>query len=170
MNSTLFLLAKKLDLNVIYLISKSTTSFGIKTALFVSNVGSLLSLFLLTIALCLVFWLFKKPHQLVQFLITLGVGFLAVYLMKILTARVRPVEAVVSVNGYSFPSGHATIATIFCTLIIFSYREHIKNVFLQTAFVVFFILAIILNTIKNIATPATADKIYPKLSGSPAIE
>ena len=141
MNSPLFLIANKLDISLAESMSEITTPLGVKIALFISDIGSTPSLILLTIGLCLLFWLFKKLYHLIQFLSTLGFGFLAVYIIKILVERIRPVEAVVAVNGYSFPSGHATIATIFCFLIIFSYKSHIKNSFLKLLFIVFFVLS-----------------------------
>lgn len=136
MNSPLLLLAHKLDLNIIDWMSSFITPFGIKIALFVSSIGSPQSFLLLTIAAVMFFWLCKKPYYLIQFFVTLGVGSLAVYIVKILIARPRPVEALVLVSGHSFPSGHATIATLFCSLLIFAYKDHIKNLFLRLLFVV----------------------------------
>jgi undecaprenyl-diphosphatase len=141
MNSTILLFAQKLDLDVINFISNHTTPFGIKLAIFVSTIGSPQSFLLMTIVVCLSFWLHKKPYHLIQFLVTLGVGSLVVYLIKIFIARVRPLEAIISSSGYSFPSGHATIATLFCFIIIFAYKDHIKNYFLKFIFILFFSLA-----------------------------
>ena len=141
MNLPLLLFAKKIDLNVIEAVPSFVTPYGVKIATVISNIGSTQSLILLTIALCMFFWLFKKPYHLIQFLITLSVGFLSVYLLKIITARLRPPEALIAVNGYSFPSGHATIVAIFCFLVIFAYKNHIKNTFLKLIFIIFFTLS-----------------------------
>jgi undecaprenyl-diphosphatase len=136
MNSPLLLLATKLDLNVIHFFQTSTSDFGIKLAIVVSNIGSPQSFLLLTIATAMLFWLYKKPYYLVQFLVTLGAGGLTVYVMKRLIARPRPVEALIDISGYSFPSGHATIATLFCCLIMFAYKDHIKNLFTRLLFII----------------------------------
>ena len=50
----------------------------------------------------------------------------------------RPVGALVKAYGGSMPSGHATIATIFCFLIVFSYKDHISNRFLKVIFISLF--------------------------------
>jgi len=141
MNSALLLFAKDIDVDIINFISKIRTPFGIDVALFVSGVGSPQSFALLVIAISMFFWLHKKPYHLVQFLITLSVGSLAVYLMKIFIARSRPIEALVNVSGYSFPSGHAAISTLFCSLVIFAYKDHFKNVFLRYLFILFFVFS-----------------------------
>ncbi len=140
MNSTILLFAQKLDVNVLHYISNHASPFGVRLAIFVSNIGSPLSFLLITICVCLIFWLHKKPYHLLQFLITLASGSLIVYLIKIFIARPRPVEALIEVSGYSFPSGHATIATLFCFLIIFAYKNHIKNQLLKFIFILFFII------------------------------
>ncbi len=136
MNSFFLLLAHKIDLNVIGWMPSFITPFGVKVALFVSSVGSPQSFLLLTIATAMLFWLYKKPYYLLQFFITLGVGALTVYIMKVLIARTRPLEAIVQVDGYSFPSGHAAIATLFCSLLIFAYKDHIRNIFLRMLFII----------------------------------
>ncbi len=141
MNSTILLFAQKLDINVLHFISSHTSPFGIKLAIFASSIGSPLSFFLITIGMCLIFWLHKKPYHLLQFLITLASGFIVVYLIKIFTARPRPAEALIEVSGYSFPSAHATIATLFCFIIIFAYKSHIKNRLLKFIFILFFIIS-----------------------------
>jgi undecaprenyl-diphosphatase len=135
MNSPLLLWAGKIDLNIIDFITTSVTPFGVRLSLFLSNLGSPQSFLLLLIASAMIFWLFKKPYSLIQFFVTLGAGMLSVYLLKILIARPRPIGALFDIGGYSFPSGHATIATIFSALIIFAYKNHIKNIFLRSIFV-----------------------------------
>jgi undecaprenyl-diphosphatase len=136
MNSHILLFANKIDLDVIGAMSSFVTPFGVKVALFVSNIGSPYSFLLLAIAAVMIFWLYKKPYYLIQFIVTLGVGYLSVYVLKILIAKPRPVAALIQVGGYSFPSGHATVATLFCSLLIFAYKDHIKNVFLRLLFII----------------------------------
>ena len=140
MNSAILLFAQKIDLDVINFISNHTTPFGIKLATFVSDIGSPQSFLLITVAFCLLFWLHKKPYHLMQFIITLAIGSLVVYLIKIFIARPRPIGALVDLSGYSFPSGHATIATLFCFMIVFAYKDHFKNYILKFLFILFFII------------------------------
>ncbi len=106
----------------------------------VSNLGSPYCFFLLTLVLCMFFWLHKKPYHLVLFLFTVGVSSVSVFLLKILIERPRPIDALMHLKDFSFPSGHATIATVFCFLIIYSYKNHFKNKILKYIFILFFIL------------------------------
>lgn len=138
MNSSILLFANGIDLNVINFISQIRSVFGIKLSIFISDLGSPISFLLLTIVIALFFWLHKKPYHLIQFLTTLGAGSIIVYLIKIYIAKARPAEAIINVGGYSFPSAHATIATLFCSLIIFAYKDSFKNLFLKIVFIFFF--------------------------------
>lgn len=106
----------------------------------VSNIGSPFSFFLLTIVLCMFFWLYKKPYHLILFLFSVGVSSVAVFLLKIIIERPRPIDALIHLKDFSFPSGHATISTVFCFLIIYSYKKHFKNKFFKYLFFIFFIL------------------------------
>ena len=150
MNSTILLFAQKIDLIVLHWIPTIRSAFGIKLAIFLSIIGDPISFFLLTLAFTMLFWFHKKPNHLIQFLITLSVGSGIVYLIKIYIARARPAEAIISASGYSFPSGHATIATIFCFLIIFAYKSHIKNMFLKVIFILFFALSALASSFSRI--------------------
>ena len=143
MNSYILLLAKELDQRVINLLDGVRTASGIKVAIFITNMGSPQVFLLLTVALCLLFWLHKKPNHLIQFLATLGAGFAVMELMKILIARPRPVEALISASGYSMPSGHALISTLFCSMVIYSYKNHFKDKLLRIFFIIFFALSTI---------------------------
>ena len=140
MNSQVLLFAQKIDLNVLNFIPSIRSPLGIKIMTAISNLGSPQSFVLLTIVMALFFWLHKKPHHLIQFLITVGVGSLVVYLIKMFIVRPRPIEALIQASGYSFPSGHATIATLFCSMIIYAYKDHFKNPFLKALFILFFAL------------------------------
>ncbi|MEI6042174.1 MAG: phosphatase PAP2 family protein [bacterium] len=141
MNSQLLLIARKIDLDVLNFIPSIRNAFGIKIAIFVSAIGSPQAFFLFMVGFCLLFWLHKKPYHLVQFVITVASGSLIVYLMKIWIARPRPAEALVEVSGYSFPSWHAAASTLFCSLIIFAYKNHFKNPILRFVFISFFAIS-----------------------------
>jgi len=47
--------------------------------------------------------------------------------IKILVHRLRPEHALIPITKYSFPSGHATMAIIFFSILSYSIVEHIKN-------------------------------------------
>ncbi|MDP7141352.1 MAG: phosphatase PAP2 family protein [Candidatus Woesearchaeota archaeon] len=65
-------------------------------------------------------------------------------LMKLIMIRIRPSNALIHAEGFSFPSGHATIAIIFFSLLIYFFRNDIKNKFLKNLFIAVNILMILL--------------------------
>ena len=70
---------------------------------------------LLIIALIIIiFLLIKKNNKKSIFMATLMlIGTGAIYIIKEIVQRARPLNTLITETGYSFPSGHTTIATIF---------------------------------------------------------
>lgn len=81
--------------------------------------GDPLPLVVILLIVTLLFWQFKQ--YLAIGAILLGVAFTASlqYLIKVGVARLRPddLQALVVVDGYSFPSGHVAVTTILFLLI-----------------------------------------------------
>lgn len=78
----------------------------------------------------LVFLLLTKKYR--NFLILafgIGGGVLVEVLLKNIFQRVRPSNALVSEVSFSFPSGHAMISVIFFGLIVYLFKDEIKNLF-----------------------------------------
>lgn len=61
------------------------------------------------------------------FISVLFVGAIVVYFLKIFFDVNRPTMAVVSVFGQSFPSYHATVATLFFSMLIYIFDDHLKS-------------------------------------------
>lgn len=61
-----------------------------------------------------------------------GVGGLVVTGLKLLFARDRPLEQVVTAHGYSFPSGHAFGSTVFYGMMVYLVWRLTKNVWART--------------------------------------
>ncbi len=68
---------------------------------------------LLVGAFALLILLFRNYHYSFLFLFSIILGGISVYFLKIFFNVNRPVDGVMMVFGKSFPSGHATVATIF---------------------------------------------------------
>lgn len=64
----------------------------------------------------------------------LGTGL--VLLMKWILERPRPLEGLIDVSGYSFPSGHAAMSLIFFGLLIYFFKDDIKNLMYRRLFIV----------------------------------
>src|SRR3989344_385768 len=65
--------------------------------------------------------------------------------IKALAQRARPENALIETSTYSFPSGHATLAIVFFSLLIYLFGKNIKNTFIRWSFIagnIFLILLI----------------------------
>jgi membrane-associated phospholipid phosphatase len=95
--------------------------------LFITNLGGLTSLLVLS-AILLGFLIHKKRWRRVEIVaVSLLGGLISDVLVKLLTHRLRPENALVVMPDYSFPSGHATMSIIVFTLIAYSLKGDIKN-------------------------------------------
>ncbi len=75
----------------------------------------------------LLFLLYKKRwYHSILLGLSLSGGFVLVSLIKIITERLRPATSLIASSGFSFPSAHATLTTIICLLIIYSFRDQIE--------------------------------------------
>ncbi len=81
------------------------------------------------IGLIIIVYLYRKKlfYQLTVFVSTMLSGLIIFPLIKILIQKPRPLEALISLSDYSFPSGHATISCIICLLIRYVFHEQIKS-------------------------------------------
>lgn len=86
-----------------------------------------LSFLLITLCVSVLIFLIKGIHYVFLFVISLTTGVLSVSLLKILFSVDRPTDAVMAVFGKSFPSYHATLATIFFVLLIYIFEDHMSH-------------------------------------------
>ncbi len=78
----------------------------------------------------------KKKEYIVPFLIAMPGGYGIMSLTKYIVGRNRPPNALFHVNGYSFPSGHAMMSTIFYLFILIAFYNDIRNSFIRFIFVI----------------------------------
>ncbi len=121
-----------------------TNQYNTKIAIFITNLGSAQVEITLLLILITYFY-FKNKNKVLPLilLINLIVGWLLNELLKLIFHRSRPaIEHLVEAGGYSFPSGHAMVSTIFYGLIgyLFWYylRKKGKNRWSIILFTVFF--------------------------------
>ncbi len=106
-----------------------------KIMIFITNIVSPVNLFILSLIL---FWVLihkKRWYNSLLLIFSLISGLLAELLIKLFVHRVRPENALLNVSGYSFPSAHATMAIIFFSLVIYSFKDDIKNKTLKYIFI-----------------------------------
>jgi undecaprenyl-diphosphatase len=113
----------------------------------ITHLGDPVVLFLLTALILLVLWLRKKSVEVIAFAGAMFGGAGVVWIAKHVVARPRPL-GIIAETGYSFPSGHALMASIFFPLILYFFKHKIpvgwkRNTFLGVG--VLLMLAIVLS-------------------------
>ncbi len=78
--------------------------------IFITSFGSTAISCLIVILVCVICWIIRQPYILIGLLISTIGSSIFTFLSKLLFHRVRPVDALLLEQSYSFPSGHATIA------------------------------------------------------------
>lgn len=120
-------------------------NFNLNEAMiFITNIASPANLFLFSLILFVIFGIKRKWYFMV--LLTTGMtgGILLNLLVKFFMHRERPINALISVSGYSFPSGHMTMATIFFAFLLYAFKDDIKQKSLKALFVAGTVLAFLL--------------------------
>jgi len=107
-----------------------------KIMTFITNIASPLHLFILSLILFGVLMYKKKWYYSLLLLFSMIGGLLFETLTKFIIHRARPENALIEVSGYSFPSGHATMAIIFFSLFLYSFKDDIKNKALKNIFII----------------------------------
>lgn len=114
-----------IDENVYGLITKFMSNEITNIMLFISHLGSEITLIVLAIAFIL---LMKDKINSKFITINLILVFLLNRLLKWAIARPRPeVLKIVQETGYSFPSGHSMVSTGFYGFLIYLIYKNIKN-------------------------------------------
>ena len=89
-------------------------------------------------------YLRKRKKESVTLILGLSIGYILEEIIKILIQRTRPAMQLVTETDYSFPSGHSIFSIILFSLIIYFYKDEIKNKTLKILFIIANILVIIL--------------------------
>ncbi|MBR9705010.1 phosphatase PAP2 family protein [Candidatus Pacearchaeota archaeon] len=131
----------KLDLQISKLISNLWNPYINDIFLFITNIGSILVMTILTILLA-GFLFYKNKNKLnIIVLSTIILGLISQLTLKALIHRLRPEDSIIDFARFSFPSGHTTMSFIFFTLAIITLKDFIKN---KIAFIIFIIINILL--------------------------
>ena len=86
----------------------------------------------------------KKKREAVFILISISGGVIISYVLKRILQIPRPNDALIPIEGYAFPSGHAMSAVIFYSMLILLFHKKIKNKVARNSFMVVNILIILL--------------------------
>lgn len=112
---------------------------------FVTSFGNTATIFIL---LCLVVWLLikmvKNKKLAMIFFGSLVSNVLLNQLIKAVIRRERPVNSLIYVGGFSFPSGHAMVSMAFYGMLIYLFYKLVKNKIFRNVLICSFGLLILL--------------------------
>lgn len=107
------------------------------------------SVLILPTAIIISMFLYLKKHNkfIIPFWATLIGAGVTTFILKIITARPRPLDALIFENDFSFPSGHATIAVAFYGFLVFMVmrypRQFIwKNIFVSIGAIIILLIGL----------------------------
>jgi len=127
-------LVDSLDSILVFVVTKISTpaldSFMVAITDIGSNVGTIFIFVIFAI------FLFLKKKKSSLYILTLSAASAVVLneTIKLLVERVRPVIRLVTETGFSFPSGHSTISTIFLLSSLLLISPNINNKYLKVSF------------------------------------
>ncbi len=110
----------------------------------ITNLGSVVALMLLTI-IASIFLYFKKQYRdSILLIITMLSGLVVNVLLKATIARARPAEALLFVDSYAFPSGHAFLTTVMVAALVMTVVPfmNLKKYFVVTCVILASIICI----------------------------
>jgi len=81
----------------------------------------ILPLLLLTAIISLLFWLNKRKLNAIMLMTGVGLSSMLLFFLKLFFKSSRPINALVTENNFSYPSGHVLISIVLFGLLIFFY-------------------------------------------------
>jgi undecaprenyl-diphosphatase len=114
--------------------------------LFFIFLGKYSETIMIILALFFIALLYLKKEKLHSLILSLSLmtGYLIKEIIKLMVQRERPLNQLVQETGYSFPSGSATISMILFSMLIYFYKDKIKNKKLKFLFIGFNLFLILL--------------------------
>lgn len=125
-------------------ISLFRTPFLTSIMLFITNAGSPFILSILSIALAIVLSIHRDTYDTLLYLSSIALSVVSVVILKNALGVPRPAQSLVAeLSGWSFPSGHATVATAFFLVTGYSFLSLVRNWAGKVALVVLCIVAVL---------------------------
>jgi undecaprenyl-diphosphatase len=112
--------------------------------------GNTIPLIILTIIFSAFLLIKRKYFHLTFLILSMCLGTISELSIKALIHRLRPENSLIEITRFSFPSGHATMTTIFLTIFLYSTIKNIKSKKVKTALVITTILIIFLISLSRI--------------------
>ncbi len=118
-----------------------------------NTVTNILSPVSITVICCIgiIYFIYKKKHYytLITTLSLVG-GYLGITIVKYMVERLRPEHGFIIQNGFSFPSAHAVIVTIFFTLLIYIFVIKTKSLIKREIAIVGCVVLVLLTAFSRV--------------------
>ncbi len=116
---------------MVYLRDPLLTTFMV----WVTNIGSPFLLLLVSLFLAIVLLLHKDTYDALLYVASITISFVALIVLKDIFQLARPDAALIGVSGWSFPSGHAAVATAFFFTTAYAFFDWTKSALSKTLLV-----------------------------------
>jgi len=98
-----------------------------KIMIFITTIDNPIPISIIS-AFFIAYFLYKKYYfEMSFFIISMITSSLLVVIIKFLVKRPRPIDKLIEVGGYSFPSGHATISTVLAFSLYLIFKDKVKS-------------------------------------------
>jgi undecaprenyl-diphosphatase len=135
----------KLDLSIYKNILRIQTPILTPGFILITNFGNTIPLIILTTILSIFLLIRKKYAHFILLIASMSLGVILELSIKLLIHRLRPEQALIDITRFSFPSGHATMATIFFTILLYALIEKkskkVKIILTITAILIIFLIS-----------------------------
>ncbi|MFA6340684.1 MAG: phosphatase PAP2 family protein [Candidatus Paceibacterota bacterium] len=95
--------------------------------IFVTKIGDTYEIFAIFVILSIFLLAKRKKYRFYVFAIATSLGIVLPETIKFLMERIRPIGSLIMETNYSFPSGHATISTIYLLSLVLLMIPLLKN-------------------------------------------
>ncbi len=109
----------------------------------VTNFGGPVSLAVISLVIIILYYQRGKIREPRLWLIVYFGGWVLVESLKRIIMRSRPTGGVITVSGYSFPSAHAAMATMFFLLLIYFHQPHTRSYLKSGVLIILSVLAVL---------------------------
>ncbi len=103
------------------------TPFLTNLMVFITNIGSPFFLACISVVLSILLILKKNTYDALLFLVSLTVSILSFTILKNTFQITRPGIDLINFSGWSFPSGHATVATAFFFILAHAFFDKVEG-------------------------------------------
>lgn len=118
-------------------------SFLNQVMIFITNLGGTTTMLIGGVFMLIFFISHKKWRYSLILIFAMTLGKLSEVATKHIIGRDRPSNPIIEADGFSFPSGHSTMAMIFFSILIYYFKNHIRNQIIKNSLISLCVLIIL---------------------------